>query len=181
MVLLAVFITGRLFFDVDGRHDPNDFRIAIIHILQMTYGATAYAYLLMSARTTTEALAPVAGHLPHWNEMLHRAGKHRSVVLVLIVLMLPLQGIRMKIRLAKDRELDWCRVKLQESRAQLKTGSGGGLPLAEVLAYRTLVEDIRNWPFDNPTLTRFMLYLLIPLGSWLGGAFVERGVDLFLS
>jgi len=31
------------------------------------------------------------------------------------------------------------------------------------------------------TLARFSLYLLIPLGSWLGGALVERGVDFFLS
>jgi hypothetical protein len=35
-------------------------------------------------------------------------------------------------------------------------------------------------PFDTPTLVRFALFLLIPLGSWLGGAVVERVVDLVL-
>ncbi len=30
------------------------------------------------------------------------------------------------------------------------------------------------------TLVRFALFLLIPLGSWLGGAVVERVVDLGL-
>ena len=35
--------------------------------------------------------------------------------------------------------------------------------------------------FDSLTLVRFTLYLLIPLGSWLGGAFVERGLDFILS
>jgi hypothetical protein len=33
---------------------------------------------------------------------------------------------------------------------------------------------VREWPFDAPTLTRFFLYVAIPLGSWVGGALVER-------
>jgi hypothetical protein len=37
-----------------------------------------------------------------------------------------------------------------------------------------------RWRFDTPTLVRFALFLLIPLGSWLGGAVVERVVDLVL-
>ena len=96
-------------------------------------------------------------------------------------LMLPLRSIRQKIRVAKERELDWCRQRLQLARDGLKSGSEPQQPIAEIMAYRNLVENIRNWPFDNSTLVRFTLYLLIPLGSWLGGAFVERGLDLFLS
>ena len=34
--------------------------------------------------------------------------------------------------------------------------------------------SVREWPFDAPSMLRFALYLAIPLGSWLGGAFVER-------
>jgi len=33
---------------------------------------------------------------------------------------------------------------------------------------------VREWPFDAPTLTRFFLYVAIPLGSWIGGALIER-------
>lgn len=33
---------------------------------------------------------------------------------------------------------------------------------------------MREWPFDAPTLARFLLYVAIPLGSWIGGALVER-------
>jgi len=39
---------------------------------------------------------------------------------------------------------------------------------------------VREWPFDASTLVRFGLYLLIPLGSWAGGAFVERVIDALL-
>jgi hypothetical protein len=51
---------------------------------------------------------------------------------------------------------------------------GAGLGLSDLLAYRSLLESVREWPFDAPTMLRFALYLAIPLGSWLGGAFVER-------
>jgi hypothetical protein len=102
-------------------------------------------------------------------------------VLAWIGLMLPLRGIRKKFRAAKDQELEWCRKKLKASRDALKSGSGEGPPIADTLAYQSMIENQRNWPFDNSILVRFSLYLLIPLGSWLGGALVERGVDLILS
>ena len=95
-------------------------------------------------------------------------------------LMLPLRGIRRKIEQAKNQELDWCRQAMQSARSQLKAGAVPQPSLLEISAYKTEIECIRNWPFDNPTLIRFSLYLLIPLGSMFGGAFVERGLELFV-
>jgi hypothetical protein len=102
-------------------------------------------------------------------------------VLAWIGLMLPLRGIRRKFKAAKDQELEWCRKSLRVSRDALKSGSGEGPSIADTLAYQSMIENKRNWPFDNSILVRFALYLLIPLGSWFGGAIVERGVDLILS
>ena len=48
---------------------------------------------------------------------------------------------------------------------------------ADLLARWAFVEGLSDWPLDVPTLGRFALYLLIPLGSWLGGALVERVVN----
>jgi hypothetical protein len=95
-------------------------------------------------------------------------------------LLLPLRGIRKQINRAKDRELDWCRQAMQDARDRLKAGSQPEPGLVEIEAYRQTIERIRNWPFDSPTLIRFSLFLLIPLISMFGGAFVERGVELFL-
>ena len=53
-------------------------------------------------------------------------------------------------------------------------------PLPALLAWEARIESVREWPFDTPALVRFALFLLIPLGSWLGGAMVERVVDLVL-
>jgi hypothetical protein len=94
-------------------------------------------------------------------------------------LMLPLRGIRRKINSAKEEEQKWCRQALKSARNQLKSGSAEQQSIAELVAYRNMIENIRNWPFDSPSLSRFALYLLIPVGSMVGGALVERGLDLF--
>ena len=96
-----------------------------------------------------------------------------------IGLMLPLRGIRRKIKQAKRQELEWCRQALKLARDELKTGRGSQQSLTEILSYKSMLEDIRNWPFDSPSLTRFALYLLIPIGSMFGGVLVERGMDFF--
>ncbi len=102
-------------------------------------------------------------------------------------LLLPVRGVHLRIRAAKSAELDWCLERLREARTQLaappapRPGSGATeARLADLLAYRGFVEDVREWPFDTSTLVRFGLYLLIPLGSWAGGALVERLIDALL-
>ncbi|RIK94533.1 MAG: hypothetical protein DCC71_23590, partial [Proteobacteria bacterium] len=55
--------------------------------------------------------------------------------------------------------------------------AAGAKPLADLVAWRGLVAAVHEWPLDAPALSRFLLYLAIPVGSWLGGALVERVVD----
>ena len=98
-----------------------------------------------------------------------------------IGLMLPLRGIRKKISAVKTDEMQWCQQALKQARSKLKAQGEVNPPIAEITAYKEVIEKVGNWPFDSPTLTRFALYLLIPVGSMLGGAMVERGLDLFLS
>ena len=50
-----------------------------------------------------------------------------------------------------------------------------------VAVKRKMIETMKNWPFDKPSLVRFAPYLMIPLGSWSGAAMVERGLDVFVS
>ena len=65
----------------------------------------------------------------------------------------------------------------REQVALLDPGSGAiRAPgrLADLVAYYGLIESVRGWPVGASTWLRFALYLGIPLGSWLGGALVER-------
>ena len=110
-------------------------------------------------------------------------------VLVLVVLgfavgiaalLIPVRGVMRQIREAKRAEL----ARLQEELRSLRDGAMNGTTrspgrMADLLAYETRIQAISEWPFDVPTLRRFGLYLMIPLGSMIGGAFVERIVDAF--
>ncbi len=303
--LLLLFFLGRALFDGAANSTSGDLRIAITQILMTAYSASAYAYVLMSARATTVELATGQRSL-HWQTAAEQAGKHNAWILfiagaasylvvgvavtnattpdvnpwdwhgwnydvlwhrattVLFVwwigcfcyvtvaesarlsrltrnienldlldletyqpltrqgltnallvigtvsvlsllavesrywtvligfwisfiflawvgLMLPLWGIRRSIRVARDREIEWVDRQVRDSRDALKRDSNDGRSIAELLAYRTVIETVGNWPFDRLTLMRFAVLLLIPLGSWLGAALVERGLDLVLS
>ena len=96
-----------------------------------------------------------------------------------IGLMLPLRGIRKKIKFAKSEELKRCELLLADSVRDFKNNAPSDRTINEIVAYKELIENVRNWPFDSPTMTRFGLYLLIPVGSMFGGALVERFMDTF--
>ena len=49
--------------------------------------------------------------------------------------------------------------------------------MADLVAYRTLVESTPEWPFTTSTYTRLFLYMLIPALSWGLGVFAEEIVS----
>jgi hypothetical protein len=96
--------------------------------------------------------------------------------------LVPVNGVRKRIRDAKTARLERCREDLRGAQASLDA-SGGNEELARVtnlLALRQHLLEIREWPFDASTLRRLGLYLLIPLVSWSGGAVVERLINTAL-
>lgn len=99
-----------------------------------------------------------------------------QLLLAAAALLLPVRGVRDAIVRAKECELLWCNAEIRRARS----GEPTRLGLADLIAFRSLVESVYEWPLDAPTLRRFALYLVIPLGSWLGGAVVERVLDAVL-
>jgi hypothetical protein len=99
-------------------------------------------------------------------------------------LLLPSAGLNERLRAEKERELAWVRGEIATARAALARSDAGSREeaarLPALLAWEARVADARTWPFDVPTLLRFALLLLVPLGSWLGGALVEYVVDRWL-
>lgn len=100
------------------------------------------------------------------------------VLLASAAFVLPLRGLRRQIRARKAEELARVREDIRRSR-ELAAESGpesgpAGAKLPGLLAYKHEIDSVREWPFDAPTLTRFFLYVAIPIGSWVGGALVER-------
>jgi hypothetical protein len=100
-------------------------------------------------------------------------------------LILPSRGLHLFIRERKRGELTRIREAIANEREDLFSAAAGpasgALRMPSLLAYEARIESVREWPFDTPTLSRFALFLLIPLVSWIGGALVERVVDAALN
>jgi len=96
----------------------------------------------------------------------------------------PSRGVHARIREVKEAELSWVRGEIESAVAAMRRGEPADATLAArlpaLVAWETRVAAAREWPFDAETRLRFLLLLLVPLGSWLGGALVERAVDAWL-
>jgi hypothetical protein len=99
-------------------------------------------------------------------------------------LLLPVSGVHRRIRDAKRAERARVLAAMRGEREALAgspiAARAAGASLADLVAWAGLVESVREWPFDTGMRVRFLLYLAIPLGSWLGGALVERLLGLAL-
>ena len=101
---------------------------------------------------------------------------------------LPIRGIHQRIRAEKTAELRRVREEIERERRHVhdeieRRGVARGGPggyLADLLAWEVRVAGAREWPIDITIVLRLVVFLLLPLGSWLGGAFVERFVDMAL-
>ena len=99
----------------------------------------------------------------------------------LVVLLRPAREVRSLIRAVKREELAQLEPLLRQARDDtLKGDESTQGRLTDLLAYQSRVESTPEWPFDTSTLLRFGLYLMIPIGSMVGGALVERVVDMVL-
>ena len=97
--------------------------------------------------------------------------------LCVFALLLPVSGVHRRLARAKTAELARVDSALRaEAEANLKEGAAlaAGARLSNLVAYRGLVEAANTWPFDLGVWLRFSVYVSLGLGSWLGGALVER-------
>ncbi len=97
------------------------------------------------------------------------------------ILLTPAREVRSLIRDVKREELVRLEPLLRQARDDTLTGDASTQGrLTDLVTYKTQVESTREWSFDSSTLLRFGLYLLIPVASMVGGALVERVVDMVL-
>lgn len=104
-----------------------------------------------------------------------------TTAIALASLLAPSRGVHERLREAKRAELDWLREEIARSSDALRRGdAAGATQLPALLAWEARVAGAPEWPFDTSTWLRFALLLLVPLGSWLGGALAERVVERWL-
>ena len=105
-----------------------------------------------------------------------------TLVLAVLALLAPVRGVQKRVHEVKQQELDWTAGEI----ARLRAGLASGRPdqrsgdLADLVAYRTLIAGISEWPFTGSTYVRLTLYALIPLASWGIGAVAEAVIGRLL-
>jgi hypothetical protein len=92
--------------------------------------------------------------------------------LALLGLWLPVRGAHQRIRQVKEGELEWIREQIRQARDRLQDATAQG-QMADLIAYFQLVEEAPEWPFHGFALVQVVLYLLIPVASWVGGLLIE--------
>ncbi|MBW2315789.1 MAG: hypothetical protein JRH10_16575 [Deltaproteobacteria bacterium] len=97
----------------------------------------------------------------------------------------PALTVHRRIRAAKEAELvrlreriaSACDVALASDGANAEAGAA---VLPGLLAWEARVSAVREWPFDPSTWLRFGALVVLSIGSWLGGAVVERALGAVL-
>jgi hypothetical protein len=142
------------------------------------HGLRIVLLLTVAAAANVTFWVPEATHESGAPLVAWGVGSFASLLLAAAVLILPVRGLRRHIQARKAEELAKIREdiridhRLVAQRGPDSAEAAARLPGLTVMEKR--IESVREWPFDAPTLTRFFLYVAIPLGSWVGGALVER-------
>ncbi len=105
-----------------------------------------------------------------------------TLALIALSLLAPLRGVHARIRDSKAGELTWLNAAIARQRESLKSGDrrADRGDLADLVAYRGLVEATPEWPFSASTYLRVALYTLIPAASWGLGVVGEEIVGRLL-
>jgi hypothetical protein len=123
----------------------------------------------------------IGDHASHVNPFVFIA----VLTMATVAFAMPLIGVHTNIRTVKRLELERLRGEIRVERAgvlnELSVDTDNSPKLANLIAYFQLIDRTREWPIDAVNVLRFFMYLLIGLGSWLGGAVVERLLDRTLS
>ncbi len=115
---------------------------------------------------------------------LDHAGQTNGVIIGLVILLVTaslvygVSGVHDSIRREKSAQLATLRERIRTEHGvvieEAGSRSSGGTQLAGLIAYHDLIERTPEWPFDASMVARLALFATLGLGSWLGGAVVER-------
>jgi hypothetical protein len=98
-----------------------------------------------------------------------------GVLLVAVAGVLPLRAAQQLRGSARAAELEWCDAGIRAEREALREMSSARPGrLADLIAYRDLVSAVSPWPVELTVMRRVILYLFIPLLSWILGAIVQE-------
>ncbi|MBT8146144.1 MAG: hypothetical protein KJN90_04780 [Gammaproteobacteria bacterium] len=100
-------------------------------------------------------------------------------------LLLPLLGVRNRIRKVKRREIELVSQALKGNRDALKdtllANEANTISTANLTLYKNKIEHVTEWPFDNSALVRIFSYVIVPVIAWVGDIATEQAIEEFLN
>lgn len=107
-----------------------------------------------------------------------------TVPLPTILLFLPVAAVHRRLVHAKTAELDRIRRALHGDRAALTDSAIGddaeAMSLTNLVLYREMIRQTREWPINTPVAVRLAAYVVIPVLAWIAAAIVENYVNRVL-
>ena len=136
----------------------------------------------------TNALVQI-GSLSIWSLMMIETGFGHIMLVIggatlagtAYALLAPVHGLHQRIRQSKEEVLGWVNAELAAEQRGFhapRTGQESGR-MADLVAYRGMIESVPEWPFTLSTYTRGALYALLPIISWGIGLVAEEFLSRF--
>jgi hypothetical protein len=144
--------------------DPSELapfsRMALRHAFMWAGGSSIASLLFLDVEVLWPVLATIVG----------------TLYLATRAFLEPVRAVHLRLREARHAELARVRERIAKARAaSLERGEPGtAAELTGLLAWEARIDGVSEWPFDVSTLLRFGALIALALGSWLGGALVER-------
>jgi hypothetical protein len=124
------------------------------------------------------------GMLSIWSLMMMETGFGQMTVIIggatligtAFAMLVPVHGVHKRICQSKEEALGWVNGQIAEQQV-LFQGAQAGQPsgrMADLVAYRGMVQDVHEWPFTLSTYTRVALYVLLPVAVWGFGIVAEE-------
>jgi hypothetical protein len=124
------------------------------------------------------------GSLSIWSLMMIETGFGQMMIIIggatltgtAFALLAPVYGVHERICRSKKRELGWVNGEISQQQTSFHDTSVGhaGGRMADLVAYRGMIEDVPEWPFTINTYGRIFLYVLLPVATWGIGLVAEH-------
>ena len=103
-----------------------------------------------------------------------------SSICAVIAFIIPALGIQKRTHTEKQKQLTILRKEIQAITGGGSYADMDWSKLSGLLSLEVRLQNIREWPFDASSISRFVFYIAIGLSSWIGAALVEKLIDSFL-
>lgn len=131
------------------------------------------------------------GSLSIWSLMMIETGFGQLMVIIgsailagtVFALLAPVYGVHQRIRKSKEEALAWVNTELAAEQPAFlapQAGQESGR-MSDLVAYRSMIESVHEWPFTLSTYTRLALYLLLPVVTWGIGLVAEEVLGSYLN